>query len=105
MGVTKNFPATYAGVSLPLRISVRSIATLIGNWRPKTTTASSSRIGASGSQSAGLGRSRTRIDEAVTASAPDGEACSVCDLARPWRNAGWGGYGSSPSYIVIYVVK
>ncbi|EEF24929.1 conserved hypothetical protein [Ricinus communis] len=59
-GVTKNFPATRAGTSLPLAISVRSKATEIGSLPAKTATASSSRMGSSSAQSAGDGRAMTR---------------------------------------------
>jgi len=56
----KNFPATLAGNRRPLRISVRSIATVIGNSFPNTATAFSSLSGASpghwpGAGSGGVG--------------------------------------------------
>lgn len=58
--MTKNFPATRAGTSRPLAISVRSNATEMGSLPAKTATASSSRMGSSSPQSSGRGRAAIR---------------------------------------------
>jgi hypothetical protein len=71
--VTKSFPATLAGVNRPLRISVRSEATVIGPRGKNSAIASTSVIGSSAAQVAGSGWCSTRArgcGRPVTAASP-----------------------------------